>query len=208
MSPSKIGLLTVVGGGVTSSATYGMYYQTNSSRSVKTEINAILLNAESEEEAWGQHYQKYKESKDNLKIKDLDFSTESNWKAGIKNWCLTALETKWTSSNFYDTLEKTKHWCVDTENIGDRITRTLETTKEVIPDNSQDSEWETAWDAYNNGKNGKEIENLKSSNKGEGKGKIKSWCTINKHLHASTNKQLKDNMKSWCTRNKTGGTHT
>ncbi|AEG72510.1 hypothetical protein MHF_0211 [Mycoplasma haemofelis Ohio2] len=191
------------GGGATSAATYGMYYQTNSSRSVKSEINGILLNSESEDEAWGQHYKGYKEAKDNLKIKDLDSSTESNWKSGIKNWCATALETKWTDNNFYEIIEKARRWCVDTESIGDRITRTLESTKEVIPDNAQDGDWETAWEAYNNGKNGKEIESLKSSTKTEGKGKIKPWCANNKSLHASTNKQLKDDMKSWCTRTKT-----
>ncbi|AEW45007.1 hypothetical protein MHC_00705 [Mycoplasma haemocanis str. Illinois] len=201
MSPAKICSLTIVGGSATSAATYGMYYQTNSSRNVKAEINGIPLTNESEDEAWGQHYEAYKKAKDTLKIKGLDFSTEDKWKSGIKRWCATALETKWTSNNFYETLEKAQKWCVDTEIIGDRIKRTLNSNKEIIPDSG---DWEDAWNTYNTGKGGNEIEALKADDKSSGKEKIKPWCIDNRGLHASSNKKLKEDMKSWCTKTKAG----
>ncbi|CBY92161.1 hypothetical protein HF1_01530 [Mycoplasma haemofelis str. Langford 1] len=199
MSPSKICSLTVAGGGATSAATYGMYYQTNSSRSVKTEINEILLTDASEDEAWGQHYEEYKKAPDTLKIKDLDDSAEDKWKKGIKIWCATALETGWTSNNFYSSLARARKWCIDTESIGARITRTLGSNKEIIQDGG---DWEAAWDTYNTGKNNNEIDALKADNKASGKDKIKPWCIDNKGLHASSNKKLKDDMKAWCTKDK------
>ncbi|CBY92219.1 hypothetical protein HF1_02110 [Mycoplasma haemofelis str. Langford 1] len=202
MSPSKICALTLGGGGVTSAATYGMYYKNNSERIVKSEISEILLTNESEDEAWGQHYEKYKNSKDDLKIKGLDSTSETAWKTGIKKWCSEALETTWSNSSFYETAEKAKHWCIDTESIGDRIKRTIESGKEVIPDNASDEEWSGAWDKYHQGKGNNEIEALKDTSKDGGKGKIKAWCTGNKHLNASSHKDLKNSMKSWCTKDK------
>ncbi|AEW45042.1 hypothetical protein MHC_00880 [Mycoplasma haemocanis str. Illinois] len=202
MSPTKICALTLGGGGVTISATYGMYYKTNSERTVKSEISGILLTKESEDEAWGQHYEKYKQSKNNLKIRNLDSSSETAWKEGIKKWCSEALEIRWTNSDFYETVEKAKQWCLDTESIGDRINRTLDTGKEVIPDSASDGEWSSAWDKYNTGKGSNEIEALKDTNNTGGKGKIKTWCTDNKHLNASAHKDLKNSMKSWCTKDK------
>ncbi|AEW45045.1 hypothetical protein MHC_00895 [Mycoplasma haemocanis str. Illinois] len=175
---------------------YGIYYGINSWRTVSHEIKEFLLTDNSTDEAWKQHLGAYK----TLQDKWLgNVSDESTWIRSIKKWCNESLKTSWSHAKFSELSKKASKWCVDTEDIKERVKRTIGTGKSLISDTNTEDSWKTGWNSYNTNKSGKEISNI-SSTQDPGWKELKTFCLEAEFLHASSHETLKERYKDFCTK--------